>query len=358
MDHKAITALARTLSPHVRLGKARLETMSLIIVGMLSARTVNLSHLACERPGPTLVASTYRRLQRFFQYVSLDADWSARLIVGMLGLQGQWYLCLDRTNWKIGRAHVNLLVLAISTRRVRVPVLWLPLGRAGNSGAPACIALMQRYLALFGVGSIKMLLADREFIGLEWLHFLNENNIPFAIRMREGMIALNAQGHIRPFSAHLGRARGSRKFCATLQRTPDEPEVMLTFSAKRLKGGELLVVASNMPKANALVAYRNRWAIECLFGDAKTRGFNLEDTRLQIASKLTTLLALVALAIAWASKAASTLIGRRKLKRKSHGYYAKSWFRTGFDHIRMLLRTDPAKAIHPWLNLAKPRRVV
>lgn len=28
----------------------------------------------------------------------------------------------------------------------------------------------------------------------------------------------------------------------------------------------------------ALNDYRKRWAIECLFGDAKTRGLNLEDT--------------------------------------------------------------------------------
>ena len=66
---------------HVDLGKRRLETLCLLITGMIGARTVNLSHLASERQGEVLVASTYRRLQRFFQHVRLGEDWAARLIV-------------------------------------------------------------------------------------------------------------------------------------------------------------------------------------------------------------------------------------------------------------------------------------
>lgn len=51
MSHKTVTALSSRLSPHVALGKSRRETLSLLIVAMISARTVNLSHLACARGG-------------------------------------------------------------------------------------------------------------------------------------------------------------------------------------------------------------------------------------------------------------------------------------------------------------------
>ncbi len=37
------------------------------------------------------------------------------------------------------------------------------------------IASTYSYLALFGADSVKMLLADREFIGLGWMHFLKQN---------------------------------------------------------------------------------------------------------------------------------------------------------------------------------------
>jgi hypothetical protein len=74
MPQRAITTLEQTLQPHVGLSKSRLETLCLIVVGMISARTVNLSHLVCECPTTALVASTYRRLQRFVQHVRLGAD--------------------------------------------------------------------------------------------------------------------------------------------------------------------------------------------------------------------------------------------------------------------------------------------
>ena len=86
MLYQAITTLMGILRPEIDLSKSRLETLCLIVVGMVSARSVNLSHLACERPGRVQTASTYRRLQRFFQHVRFDEDWAMPLLVRLLGL--------------------------------------------------------------------------------------------------------------------------------------------------------------------------------------------------------------------------------------------------------------------------------
>jgi hypothetical protein len=51
--------------------------------------------------------------------------------------------------------------------------MWSVLGRAGNSDTAQSIALMKRYLSVFEVSTIKFLLADREFIGAQWLDFRN-----------------------------------------------------------------------------------------------------------------------------------------------------------------------------------------
>ena len=128
--------------------------------------------------------------------------------------------------------------------------------------------------------------------------------------------------------------------------------------ARFLDGGKLLIVAGNVLAANPLNAYRKRWAIECLFSDAKTRGFNLEDTRLTSADKLGLLLAVVALAVAWVCHTATDLMGRTAPKRKKHGYYAKSWFRIGFDELRRRLRTKPDLAIACWAKIPKSCAVV
>lgn len=360
MLHRAIATLRETLRPHLGLSKDRVETLALIVVAMVSARTVNLSHLAAERPGPALVASTYRRLQRFFQHVRLAPDWAAPIAADMAGLpgSGSWYLALDRTQWRIGSHEVNFLVLAAVTRRFRVPLMWTMVRGRGNSGTRQRIALMRRYLRLFDVLTIRLLLADREFIGHSWADFLCENNIPFAIRLRSGLRITTEDGHELTLDARLHWRRRTKVFTGWLGAGKDRGRHRLSFAAKPLPSGEWLIIATNQPPRRALDAYRKRWAIECLFGDAKTRGLNLEDTRLCHPRKLDLLMGLVALAIAWAARAARDLLGTRWPKRKAHGYLAKSWFRTGFDQIRRLLRSDPLQAIDPWRKIArKPRQI-
>jgi hypothetical protein len=355
MSHRAHTALQKILRPHVALSKTRLQTLCLMIIGMVSARTVNLGHIACERPGTSVqIASTYRRLQRFFQHVRLGRDWTLPLVAEMLGLNGSWHLALDRTQWKIGKREVNYLVLAVVTRRFRAPLIWIVLRGGGNSATTARIALMRRYLRHFAPSTIRLLLADREFIGADWIKFLNDNNIPFAIRLREDLRVTDEDGHDITLRARLRIARRTRTFRARLGMRDDEKTrggPLLNFAAKRLKD-EWLIVVSNVAPRTALAAYRKRWAIECLFGDAKTRGLNLEDTRLTDPRKLDLLMAIVALAIAWAGRTAATLLSPHAPKRKSHGYLAKSWFRIGFDRIRNLLRSDPVAAIAAWLRLS------
>ena len=356
MPHRAITTLQQILGPHVGLSKSRLETLCLIVVGMISARTVNLSHLACERPSTALVASTYRRLQRFFQHVRLGPDWPAPLVVGLLGLDGPWRLALDRTQWKLGTRDVNILMLAVITRRARVPLIWSVLdNNGGTSDSGQRIALMRRYLAIFGAASIRLLLAAREFAARAWMDSLNENNIPFAIRMKEKLIVTTEDGRRLALGSLLRKCRGVRTFRAALGHDETCGPLWLNFAARRLDDGALLIIASNTPARAALAAYRKRWAIECLFGDTKTRGLNLEDTRLVTPRKLDLLLGLVALAVAWAAKAAAILTGRKAPARKTHGYLAKSWFRIGFDQLRRLLRHDPAAAVQPWLVIAQDR---
>ncbi len=384
-----LATLTSLLSPYVELGNHRLQTLCLLITAMVSARTVNPSHLAAERASEVLVASTYRRLQRFFQYVRLPEGWAVKVIIALSGAQPPWLPCLDRTNWKIGKKEANNLMLAIVTQRFRVPLMsrsaaasrrrsgmtsptfeasplqagtWTILDRAGTSNTEERIALLRRYLARFEAVSIRLLLADREFIGLKWLTFLDQSKVPFVIRMKENLIVNTKDGRTLSLTSLFRRCRGRKTieaaFEAPGEATGDGEHLDLHFVARRLDGGELLIVASNVPAANPRNAYRKRWAIECLFGDAETRGFNLEDTRLTSADKLGLLLAVVALAVAWVCRTATDLTGTKAPKRKKHGYYAKSWFRIGFDELRRRLGTKPERAIASWAKIPKSCAVV
>ena len=346
--------LSATLSPHLDLGKSRLETLSWLIVGLLNARTVNLSHLASQCPGTAQLDSSYRRLQRVFQYVTLAGDWSALVVVKLLRLKGPWILCLDRTNWKVGRRDVNILMLAIATRRLRIPLMWTNLDRPGTSNQAERIALMRRYLALFGSGSIAWLLADREFVGARWMRFLLRNNILFAIRLKENYNIQFEDGRREQLKYLLRKPHGLKRLQSQPLRldTMDESHGFpLKLAAKRLGDGTFLIIASNGPAKPALRAYRKRWQIECLFGDSKTRGFNIEDTRITQPDKLNTLLVIITLAMAWAYACATAIKGKASVKTRAHGYRYKSWFRVGFDQLRKWILHQPHRAAETWIRI-------
>lgn len=320
-----LAPLLETLRPHFSLSKTRLETLAVLLVGLANGRTVNLSHLASQFPGDAQHGSNYRRLQRFFQFARLDGDIAARLVVRMLNLERPKLLALDRTNWKLGSRDVNVLVLAVVTRRFRVPLMWVLLDHAGNSATAQRIALMERYLRLFGAASIEALLADREFIGAEWMHFLNKNNVPFAIRLKEDMLIRLADGSLRQFRTLL-RKRKRGTWEGWLNGMEASSDDRLRIAAKRIKGGELLIVATSLDDAGrGLNLYRRRWGIECMFADAKTRGLNIEDTHITDPDKLATLLVVIALAVTWAYRCATRVMGRKAIPKnsmadaKSHG---------------------------------------
>jgi hypothetical protein len=360
---KTVAALSERVSPYVPLGNDRRETLSQLTLGLLSARTTNLSVLAAERVASASTASTYRRYQRFFQFADPGEDWAAPVVAALARLEGPRTLILDRTNWKVGRQEINLLMLAVKTRRGRLGLMWTVLGHAGNSGAKERIALIERYIARFGQESIGLLLGDREFIGTDWLNYLIDKDIPYIMRLREGQRATTAEGRSGNLGSLLLGPGGKRQTTVTLDAMARKgtPGPAIAVRAVQPRGRAPVIVATNRPSLRALEAYRKRWAIESFFADAKTRGFNFEDTRLTCPRKLALLTAILAIAIAWANATAIRLLGHRSPPRKKHGYLAKSLFRIGLDHLRRQLRTASPEAIQPWENLSatkKRRRVV
>lgn len=99
MGSPAVTALTQRLLPLVGSSKSRTETLAMLTPGMISARTVNLAHLAPERG-------------------------LAGVIAGLSGGPRKRVLALDRTNWKVGEREVNILVLAAVPPRCKVPLMW------------------------------------------------------------------------------------------------------------------------------------------------------------------------------------------------------------------------------------------
>ncbi len=92
---------------------------------------------------------------------------------------------MDRTNWKFGETNINILVIGIVHQGVAFPLLLKMMDKFGNSNTLERIELLNQYNELFGFETIDVLVADREFVGSEWLDYLNTNEIAYHIRIRE-----------------------------------------------------------------------------------------------------------------------------------------------------------------------------
>ena len=78
-------------------------------------------------------------------------------------------LAIDRTSWQFGKTAINIFMLAVVHDGVAYPLMFSMLPKKGNSNTKERIALLQRYIRLFGANSIDCLLADREFVGEHWI---------------------------------------------------------------------------------------------------------------------------------------------------------------------------------------------
>ncbi len=105
----------------------------------------------------------------------------------------------------------------------------------------------------------------------------------------------------------------------------------------RLKTDELLVLAvSGVSTKRALALYKERWGIETLFSCLKKRGLGLESTHMSQPKKISTLIAVLALAFCMAFKTGRWVARHSPPARKNHGYRAVSLFALGLNALRKL----------------------
>jgi hypothetical protein len=310
--------LKAALAEHLNWHGARLGFLAHFLLALIKVRSVNLAELATGFGGKAQVASHYKRLQRFFRSFTLDYNVLARLLIRLVPVgEGPWYLTLDRTNWQFGKADLNLLVLGIAYQGIALPLFWTVLDKAGNSNTAERVALLQRFIDVFGVNRIAALLADREFIGEDWFTWLQQQRIPFHLRIKRDTLIPNAWNKLMRADRLLGSLPSNQVY-----HLPGRRPVWGCFvhlSALCLEDGELLIIASSgAPQNQAIDAYARRWEIETLFGCLKSRGFNFEDTHLVDPQRIAKMLGLLALAFAWTYQTGDLLTAKQPILLKKH----------------------------------------
>lgn len=115
--------LINLLNNHFNLNLSRTKCLAGLILSMIKLQTINLANICSGFESKIKPSSTYRRLQRFIKEEIIPARALAKMVVAIKGLdkEKKWKLTMDRTNWKIGKIHINILYLAVCHKNVAIP---------------------------------------------------------------------------------------------------------------------------------------------------------------------------------------------------------------------------------------------
>ena len=278
---------------------ARIKLMAYMLHALCGVPTVSLHKLVSAMPASVERDSNLRCIQRFIANYALNLNLAARMIFSLLPVKDGWVLSMDRANWKFGEFNINILTLGVTYKDIAVPLLFSLLGKRGDSNCEERKAIMERFIRLFGHGCIDCLVADREFIGKEWIGWLNDNRIRYYIRIRQDIwiVKPSTGERIRAWWLFNSLKVGQEKFY--YKTVLHKGQYVYPAGSRIKRVPELQILIRFNRSEDGVASYKKRWEIETAFRAIKSSGFNIEDTYPRDRERIARLPAMVRIALVW-----------------------------------------------------------
>ena len=275
--------------------KSRLECFSQIITSLIAYCSVFQKDMALGIKGKAKADSKVKRIYRLFKEQIFDYDQIAKYILGIFK-QDSYVIALDRTCWKFGKTDINILFLVIVVGKISVPLYWQVLTHGGACTGLMMQSILKKFINNFGIDKIKYLLADREFMSIEWLNYLTTNEINYAIPLRKDMRVRINNSLVR---LPIGKSFNHLKADEYSEVTGILWSYPVKLAAYRNDRNELMVIASfSKIDVNIFALYKYRWAIERLFKHLKTSGFDIAKSHITKTDRFAKLVAVCSIASA------------------------------------------------------------
>jgi hypothetical protein len=307
------------LLPQVRATQRR--GFGLVVAGVLWAGTVNLSRIAAALPLSATIPSTERRVRRWLANDAIaPADLWEPLLPSLLGpLAGPApVFVLDPTDLP---GHRRLLVLGLALRKRVLPLAWkwVPSHQKWTKRLGTLVAQMTPVIsAALPTGVVPTLIADAGLSGPRLLQACLAAGWHFVLRL-----PVNAN------SSHKVRRPDGRE-CRLWDLVPGRGHtwhgavdvfkdagwvpVFLTISWDRHADQPWILISDAVWGATAVRCYRRRSQVEATFQDAKSRVWDLPQSKIVAAGRLARLVVALVLAVWWTARLALTTIhhGQRR----------------------------------------------
>jgi len=296
-----------------------LRRLLVLSFGIFRAKTVNMSAvneeiLLCES-GRKSKSSQYNYLLNIFQSGNCEKLLMSifNFLVVLFHSPGEEVkVLLDRTEWKVEGCWVNVFSIGLLYKdKVYIPLFNEDLGRKGSSDSALRIDLIDRFRIYWSNLERSLpqfiIVGDREFIGEEWLCALAQRGMDYVIRIKSnlsfevylnGIYKIGKRFKLKVLHRYLKRYN-KRSIQVVLAGEAISNIVAIELKQKQEKKDQYLYLITNIKDLNTAGAiYKTRWKIETCFAYLKSKGFNLEDSKLSGEHKYDILMAILALVYA------------------------------------------------------------
>ena len=298
----------RALLPRLRV--TRVTPFALLTLGIVWAGSVSLSRVARALPLPATAPSTERRLRRWLAnpQVPVTAVWRP-LIRHFLASRAGCALTLSLDPTDLPDQEARVYYLGVVTHKRVVPLAWhlLPLHTAWRRREEAYLARLFRIAAgWLPSGCTVTLVADRGLTNAALIRMCQRRGWHYVLRVSAGA----KQGPVLRDGRPLwSRVRGpGQHWYGEAELYPRAGWLRVGVSVYWQRGHkEPWILLSDQSAGYARVAtYRRRAHCEAMYEDCKTRGWQVEATKLRDHNRVNRLLLVVWIAVWWMQQTGST----------------------------------------------------
>lgn len=284
--------------------KSHLENLVLLVVGIAYGRSVALPKAAAAVPYNRIqVESRVQRFERLVQcqkLVPLEAlKPVAKKVLKGISRRGRVSMSAIMDRSMINDT-VNLLFISVAYHGRALPLGWVRVPHEGNSDVKLQQQLLEWFTECLPEGARATVVADREFHSIHLATWMEQQlGVRFVLRIKAGT-SVQYHGHSMTAGAlaRKGRTRVNESVKVTTDKQAAHRVNLVTIWEQDQDEPWLLI--TNDGDANLVrQIYQERFWIEEMFSDEKSRGLNLEETRPIDPDRIERLLVAVILAYLW-----------------------------------------------------------
>ena len=321
--------------------------LGLLVWGILLAGSVTLPKVAAVLPGDTVSESRVRRLRRFLAnpLVEVAQLWPPLRRALLAEFAGRAITLVFDPTPRAG--HTTVLTLSVAQHKRALPIVWtlVPQQTTWDDSLDGLLApMLEAVAADLPPGCTVTLLTDRGITGPAIIRRCQKLGWHWTLRLNTGACQTH-RVRVADEEHHLWSWLETQDFrvCGPVELFKGEgwlPMELTVIWDRRYR--EPWILISDAPAGHArVVEYRRRTHIEATFQDSKSRGFDVERTKITAHDRLDRLILALALALWWGTQLGLRVIrsGRRRAYDRTDRR-DKSVLRLGCEELHHRLLRD------------------